>query len=181
VADLQTAAEGLGRAADLLEATGTALQDAKLSMLAALVMAAATILWAFANAQWSLGGSLSEIPIAQLLARNSIRSAWSILVGRVEAALSAAIARTVGAQNLAEISTKALVGGLAKSLLINDVLPATGIGVLQQLAIQGFLALEGHPESADALGAQEAQAAWSMAVMGILGAVTGPSRWSGGR
>ena len=170
---LQNSVEALGKSADLLDATGSALQDAKISMLTTLGIAAATIAWALATADFSLGGSLAEIPIVEVFAENALREAWSLLVDRVETALAEAIARTVGERSLAEVSTKALVWGLTKQLVIKDALTAVSIGMIPQLAAQGFLVLEGYPESAGTFGKQLAQAAWSMAVMGVIGGVTG--------
>jgi hypothetical protein len=75
VAKLAEAMRALGDAA---QNQGTQIQYTKLQILTTLAIAAGSIIWALANAEWSLGGSLAEIPVAELLAESSIRELVSV-------------------------------------------------------------------------------------------------------
>jgi TipAS antibiotic-recognition domain len=143
--------DALNAVGNLAENIGTEIQYTKLQILTTLGIAAATIIWALATSSVSLGGSLAEIPIAELLAENTIRDVVSMLIERIGAAL-------------AETLTKTLVA----RLLIDGAVSA-GIGVAQQLVIQGVLAAEGHAESLGTEVGQLVGTAWSMGVMGAAG------------
>jgi hypothetical protein len=168
---LHTAVADHRKTADMLDATGTALLAAKWSMIVGAGIALSMLVWALANTDFTLGASLSEVPIARMFAANSFREAWEILVKRVEAAFAEALVRTVGKEAI-EKGASAVVGKLAMKVLVKDVAVSLGIVTIQQLAVQAFLELEHHPES-DPFGKQFLKAALSMALMGLVGGVTG--------
>jgi hypothetical protein len=145
--------DALNASGDLAENIGTEIQYAKLSIITTLGIAAASIIFALANSEWTLGGSLAEIPIAELLAENSIREVVSMMIDRIEAALASALTKT-----------------MVQRLLVEGVVSA-GIGAGQELAIEGFQVAEGHRNGIDV--GQVLNSALSMGVAGMAGGLVG--------
>jgi hypothetical protein len=102
------------------------------------------------NADWSLGASLAEIPIAELLAENSIRELAEMVLERIGAALASSLTRTALARMLVEGGVGAL------------------IGAGQELAVQGFQDLEGWRS-----GINLGQVGKNAVTMGVAGAAGG--------
>jgi hypothetical protein len=87
---------------DVAESLGTEIQYTKLQIITTLVIAAGSIIWALANAEWTFGGSLAEVPIAELLAENTIRELVSMVLDRIEAIFASMLTRTMVMRLLAE-------------------------------------------------------------------------------
>ena len=139
--------------ADLADTQATQIQYFKLMAISTLVIAAATIAWALFNADWSLGASLAEIPIAELLAENTIRQLAQMVLEEIAETLAATLSRTA----LVRVLVEGGVGAL--------------IGAGQELLVQGFQDGEGWRSGID-MG-QVGKSALTMGVSGMAAGVVG--------
>lgn len=145
--------DAIAALAELADNLGTEIQYFKLMAISTLVITAATIAWALFNADWSLGASLAEIPVAELLAENSIRELAEMVLERIGAALASTLSRTALARMLVE-------GGVGAA-----------IGAGQELAVQAIQVARGWRSGID-IG-QAAKSALTMGVSGMAAGVVG--------
>ena len=139
--------------ADLADNQATQIQYFKLMAISTLVITAATIAVALFNADWSLGASLAEIPIAELLAENTIRQLAAMVLEEIGEALAATLTRTALASILIE-------GGVGAA-----------IGAGQELLVQGFQDFEGWRSGIDP--GQVGKNALALGVSGTVAGVVG--------
>src|SRR6202453_1039050 len=126
VQDLVNSMSALG---GLATDTGTQIQYTKLQILTSLAIAAAEILYALAEADWTFGGSLALIPVIEAITMAAVREVVAQLVKRLLTAL-------------AETFTWTGVRTLLKDAAVGAVTGA-GISMVQDLAIEEYQVKEG--------------------------------------
>jgi hypothetical protein len=142
--------DALEALADLADTHATEIQYFKLEAISTLAFTATMIAVALFNADWSLGASLAEIPIAELLAENTIRELAEMVFERIAAALASTLSRTA----------------LARMLIEGAV--GAGIGAGQELLVQAIQVREGWRS-----GINLGQVGKSALTMGVSGAAAG--------
>jgi len=155
--DKQVAA--LETLADSAESMGSKVVSAKVDNISNLIITAAFIAWAHANAPVTAGASEAEIPIAEAAAEAASKE----IAATAEAEVAAELAETAGRTMLGQLLVKGLVAaGIG-----------AGIGAGQQVVTDIVLAAEGHAEPfAKALG-ELLLSALSMGVAGAVGGLFG--------
>jgi glycerophosphoryl diester phosphodiesterase len=145
--------EAMRAIGDLADNLGTEIQYTKLQIITTLAIAAASIYWAIANADWTFGGSLAEIPIAEEVAEQSIGQLVKMTLARIESFLASKLGST-----------------LVPRLLVEGAVSA-GIGAGQEVTIEGLQVLEGHRDGIDV--GQVLDSAFTMGVAGVTGGLVG--------
>jgi glycerophosphoryl diester phosphodiesterase len=145
--------------ADSADSMGSKVVSAKVDNISNLIITAAFIVWAHANAPVTAGASEAEIPIAEAAAEAASKE----IAATAEAEVAAELAETAGRTMLGQLLVKGLVAaGIG-----------AGIGAGQQVITDVVLAAEGHAEPfAQALG-ELLLSALSMGVAGAVGGLFG--------
>ncbi len=145
--------EAMRAIGDLADKLGTEIQYTKLQIITTLAIAAYSIYWAIANAEWTFGGSLAEIPIAEEVASQSIGQLVKMALARIESFLASKLGSTLVARLVVEGAVSA------------------GIGAGQELGIEGLQVLEGHRDGINV--GQVLNSALTMGVAGMAGGLAG--------
>jgi DNA-binding NarL/FixJ family response regulator len=116
---------------DAAETLGTEIQYTKLSIYSMLVIAAASIMFAVANSEWTLGASLAQIPIIRWLTENAMARLVSMVLGRIEAELAARL------------------GSMLVARLVVEGAVSAGIGAAQEAGIEAIQIAEGRRDGID--------------------------------
>jgi transcriptional regulator with XRE-family HTH domain len=129
----------------------------KLQIISTLGITAASISWALANAEWTLGASLEVIPAVEEAATLTINELVAEVAGRIVQVLAATLTKTTVSRLVAETLVSAALGGG------------------QEAGVEAVRALLGGRGGIDV--GKVLEAAWSMAagggVAGLVGHVVG--------
>jgi hypothetical protein len=138
---------------DAAETLGTEIQYTKLSIYSMLVIAAASIVFAVANSEWTLGASLAEIPVIRWLTENAMARLVSMVLGRIEAELAARL------------------NSMLVARLVVEGMVSAGIGAAQEAGIEAIQVGEGRRDGIDV--GTVLHSALSMGAAGMAGGWAG--------
>src|SRR3954452_17204547 len=116
--------KGITALGDMAGSLGTEIEYSKLSILVGLALAAVEISWALAAAPETLGGSLSTIPITEMLTTAAIRRLVALVLRRLAATVREMLTKTMVKRLLLE-------GGV-------EALQELGFGLAQETIVQGI-------------------------------------------
>jgi hypothetical protein len=145
--------EALRSLGDAAESLGTEIQYSKLSIYSMLVIAAASIVFALANSEWTLGASLAQIPVIRWLTENAMARLVTMVLGRIEAELAARL------------------GSMLVARLVVEGVVSAGIGAAQEGGIEAIQVAEGHRDGIDV--GTVVHSALSMGTAGVAGGLVG--------
>ncbi len=116
---------------DAAETLGTEIQYTKLSIYSMLAIAAASIVFAVATSETTLGASLAQIPVIRWLTENAMARLVAMVLGRIQAELAARL----GSMLVARLAVEGVV--------------SAGIGAAQEGGIEAIQVAEGHRDGLD--------------------------------